>query len=107
MIKVGQLWLDGGVWNGRRLLAAEYVTAGSTNQVPELAQAAEGYGYLWWDTPLATHRAFSAVGQYGQLIAVIPDLQTVVVVSARASSSSPTPEDLRALIDTAVVPYVG
>ncbi len=107
MIKVGRLWLDGGVWNGRRLLAAEYVTAGSTNQVPELAQAAEGYGYLWWDTPLATHRAFSAVGQYGQLIAVIPDLQTVVVVSARASSSSPTPEDLRALLDTAVVPYVG
>lgn len=107
MVKIGELWLDHGEWHGKRLLAADYITDASRNVVPELAQAQSGYGHLWWDTPLATHDAFSAQGQYGQLITVIPDLDTVVVVSSRASETPLTPDDLWRLIDTVVVPRLG
>jgi CubicO group peptidase (beta-lactamase class C family) len=34
MIKIGELWLNGGVWHGRRILDADYISQASTNQVP-------------------------------------------------------------------------
>jgi CubicO group peptidase (beta-lactamase class C family) len=36
LIKIGELWLNGGVWHGRRILDADYITQASTNQVPKL-----------------------------------------------------------------------
>jgi CubicO group peptidase (beta-lactamase class C family) len=104
MVKIGELWLNQGEWQGKRLLAADYIADASRNLVPELDQTRSGYGYLWWDTPLATEQAFSAQGQYGQLITVIPDLRAVIVVSSRASENPPTPDDLQALVDTIIVP---
>jgi CubicO group peptidase (beta-lactamase class C family) len=104
MVKIGELWLNGGVWHGRRILDGGYITQASTNQVPELEGKIRGYGYLWWVTPLATHRAYSAQGMYGQLITVVPDLQAVIVISSRASDTPPSIEDQLAMIDTAIVP---
>jgi CubicO group peptidase (beta-lactamase class C family) len=95
MIKIGELWLNGGVWHGRRILDADYITQAATNQVPELAGKIRGYGYLWWVTPLATHRAYSARGRYGQLITVVPDLQAVIVISSRTLDDPPSIEDPR------------
>jgi CubicO group peptidase (beta-lactamase class C family) len=60
MLKIGELWLTGGTWHGRRILDADYITQASTNQVPELQGKIRGYGHLWWVTPLATHYAYSA-----------------------------------------------
>jgi CubicO group peptidase (beta-lactamase class C family) len=72
------------VWQGRRILYADYITQASTNQVPELEGKIRGYGYRWWITRLARHGAYSAQGRYGQLITVVPDLQAVIVISPRA-----------------------
>jgi CubicO group peptidase (beta-lactamase class C family) len=104
MIKIGELWLNGGVWHGRRILDADYITQAATNQVPELAGKIRGYGYLWWVTPLATHRAYSARGRYGQLITVVPDLQAVIVISSRTLDDPPSIEDHLAMMDAAIVP---
>ena len=104
MIKIGELWLNGGVWHGRRILDADYITQASTNQVPELKGKNRGYGFLWWVTPLATHDAYSASGRYGQLITVVPDLRAVIVISSRASEAPPSIEDHLAMMDAAIVP---
>ena len=101
MAKIGELWLNGGVWHA---LDADYLTQASTNQVPELEGKIGGYGYLWWVTPLATHRAYSARGRYGQLITVVPDLQAVIVISSRASDTPPDIEDHLAMMDAAILP---
>jgi CubicO group peptidase (beta-lactamase class C family) len=98
--------LNGGVWHGRRILDADYITQASTNQVPELEGKIRGYGYLWWITPLVTHRAYSAQGRYGQLITVVPDLRAVIVISSRASDDAPSIEDHLAMMDAAIVPGV-
>ena len=45
--------------------------------------------YLWWITPLVTHRSYSTQGRYGQLITVVPDLRAVIVISSRASDDAP------------------
>jgi len=104
MIKIGELWLNGGVWHGRRIVDADYITQAPTNQVPELEGKIRGYGYLWWVTPLATHDAYSATGSYGQLITVVPDLRAVIVISSRASDTPPSIEDHLAMMDAALVP---
>jgi CubicO group peptidase (beta-lactamase class C family) len=104
MVKIGELWLNGGIWHDRRILSADYIRQATTNQVPELKDEIRGYGYLWWITPLATHGAYSAQGLYGQLITVVPDLQAVIVISARASETPPDIEDLIFMIDSVIVP---
>lgn len=104
MVRIGELWLNGGVWRGRRILDADYITQASTNQVPELEGKIRGFGYLWWITPLVTHRAYSAQGRYGQLITVVPDLRAVIVISSRALDDAPSIEDHLAMMDAAIVP---
>jgi CubicO group peptidase (beta-lactamase class C family) len=104
MIKIGELWLNGGVWHGRRILDADYITQASSNQVPQLEGKIRGYGYLWWVTSLATHGSYSASGRYGQLITVVPDLRAVIVISSRTLDDPPTIEDHLAMMDAAIVP---
>ena len=106
MLKIGELWLNGGVWHGRRILAADYIAQASTNRVPELEGKIRGYGYLWWVTPLTAHDAYSAQGRYGQLITVVPDLRAVIVISSRLLDTATSIEDHIALMDAAIVPQL-
>ena len=66
MLKIGELWLNGGMWHGRRIFDAAYMNQAATNQVPELEGRTQGYGYLWWITPLSVHQAYTAHGQWGR-----------------------------------------
>ena len=77
MAKLGQLFLDGGVWNGTRILPESWVEAATGG-------ALDGdYGYLWWGDGswggYEVFRSFSARGWGGQWIIVLPDLDMVVV----------------------------
>jgi len=44
-MKFGQLMLNGGTWEGRRILSREFVAAAST---PQYHLAHIYYGYNWW-----------------------------------------------------------
>ena len=87
MARLGVLALNGGRWNGRQVVPERWVRAATSLQVPHAASAgngAMGYGYLWW-IPLETSRgprwkgAFAALGNYGQNILVLPEIDTVIV----------------------------
>jgi CubicO group peptidase (beta-lactamase class C family) len=77
LAKLGRLWLDGGRWQGRRLLdpsfATEMVTAHNGGGPPE----DHPYGYLVWVAP---GHVFAA-GWAGQLVAAVPAAHAVVVVT--------------------------
>ena len=49
LVKLGELYLDEGMWHGRRIVSADWVRASTAPQLTE-EQAASGgqYGYLWW-----------------------------------------------------------
>jgi CubicO group peptidase (beta-lactamase class C family) len=78
-MKMGQLVLDGGVWNGRRILSRDYVAAMTAPQT-HIGQLA--YGYFWWgiDFPWQdrTVRAVYAGGNGGQVVMAIPELDLVI-----------------------------
>jgi CubicO group peptidase (beta-lactamase class C family) len=82
-MKIGQLMLDEGTWNGRRILSKEFVTRASSVLVKI---GTRGYGLAWWiyDLPYnnRTVRAFAALGNGGQNVFVVPDLDLVIAVYA-------------------------
>jgi CubicO group peptidase (beta-lactamase class C family) len=82
-VKIGQLMLDGGTWEGRRILSREFVAKASSPLYP---LGTMGYGYAWWgiDYPYGnrTVHAFAALGAGGQDVIVVPDLDLVVAVYA-------------------------
>jgi len=81
MAKLGYLYLNGGVWNGERILSEEWIEESTLGHVS--LSGTEGYGYQWW---LQTYQvrsksvdAYQAKGWGGQRIVVFPSLDMVVV----------------------------
>jgi CubicO group peptidase (beta-lactamase class C family) len=87
-IKLGQLMLNGGTWNGRRILSQDFAARASS---PLYHLRNIYYGYLWWieDNPYKdrTVRTFSARGAGGQTVTVVPELDLVVATFAGSFSS--------------------
>jgi len=82
-LKLGQLYLDEGVWKGRRILDAGWVEEATR---PREHLNEQGYGYSWWviSYPFRdrTVRAFYAGGNGGQMVIVVPELDLAVLVMA-------------------------
>jgi CubicO group peptidase (beta-lactamase class C family) len=87
-MKLGQLMLNGGTWGDRRILSQEFA-AHATAPLYHLRNIY--YGYLWWeeDYPYKdrTVHSFSARGNGGQTVTVIPDLDLVVATNAGSYAS--------------------
>lgn len=87
LIKFGQLYLNGGVWNGKRLLLKSWVDASTQMhwRFPN-APVTAGYGYFWWisEVPVAgkQERVFYGLGNGGQAVFVVPTLDLVFVTTA-------------------------
>lgn len=91
MLKIGELYLGGGVYNGRRILDKSWIDAawiryshsGNSSYFPEPGW---GHGYQWWVARLSdlSGREFSiyfASGWGSQVIFIVPDLGLVVVTT--------------------------
>jgi CubicO group peptidase (beta-lactamase class C family) len=96
LLKVGQAYLDGGVWNGRRIVDSAWV-ARSTARHAEVSPETTGIppedfgnfygrgwdGYLWHLGTLEaggrSWRTYAASGNGGQLVIVVPEAQLVAV----------------------------
>jgi CubicO group peptidase (beta-lactamase class C family) len=81
-MKLAQLHVNGGTWNGRRVLSPEWVRR-STSPLYKFSETSKsGYGYLWWvyDYPYKdrTVRAFFASGNGWQHVIGIPELDLVI-----------------------------
>jgi len=83
LLKLGQLYLNEGRWNGRQVISADWVR----RSVAPHANARENtdYGYLWWlETFEANDRKIRTYGMYGtggNKVLVLPDQHAVVVIT--------------------------
>ena len=82
-MKIGQLMLNGGTWDGRRILSKEFVVRASS---PLFRLGPRSYGLGWWASEVPygnrTLHAFVALGNGGQNLFVFPDLDLVIAVYA-------------------------
>ncbi len=78
-LKLGQLHLNGGTWNGRRILSKEW-TERATTHLYDLRE--QGYGYLWWVRTYPYKgkqvNAYYAGGNGGQYVLVVPELELAI-----------------------------
>jgi CubicO group peptidase (beta-lactamase class C family) len=74
--RFGQMMLDGGVANGRRIVSAEWVRESTEPRHAEDNRRG-GYGLQWWT--MGGSEAYAAIGLQGQYIYVDPPSRTVVV----------------------------
>jgi CubicO group peptidase (beta-lactamase class C family) len=90
MLKIGQLYLNRGVYNGVRVVSETWIDKASTSKVSTngIESYAPGYGYFWWVGASASHGYFFANGYGGQFIVVVPDLRLIVVATNRWSGVS-------------------
>lgn len=84
MAKFGQLFLNGGEWNGEQIISRDWVDVSTARHVAfTTAFGRSGYGYQWWTHDFLVdgthHTGFHAVGNGGQYIFVFPDLELIVV----------------------------
>lgn len=84
MARFGQLYLQDGVWEGRRILPEGWVSQSTVKVVDNSNASAQldgrqGYGYQFW---LGRHNSYCAFGMGGQFILVVPDVQIVFVTTA-------------------------
>lgn len=84
LLAIGRLYLQGGVYNGRRILSEDYIRE-STRPYRE-----PNYGYLWWCGP----DWYSAMGFGGQRITVFPEKGVVAVVQATPTPSGKAYDDM-------------
>lgn len=89
LAKIGQLYLQKGMWNGKQILPKEWVEEATTfkiDQAPGVPQTKkdssdwmQGYCYQFWR---CRHNAFRADGAFGQYIIVMPDQDAVIVITS-------------------------
>jgi CubicO group peptidase (beta-lactamase class C family) len=113
LAKLGQLVLDGGVWQGRQIVSAGWIKQMIAPQSPRglSFSFARSYGFLWWQgqSGIGGHDIewVGALGRGGQRLYVMPTLNLVVAVTAGlyiANGGSPAPESLAG--DTALNSFV-
>lgn len=80
--RFGQLYLQKGVWNGKRILPAEWVEEASARQVSNgfdpQSDWDQGYGYQFWRCKNGAYRGDGAFGQY---CVVMPEQDAVLAIT--------------------------
>jgi len=84
LLKIAQLYLAGGSWNGARILGEAWVRA-STQPHARVDEKTE-YGYLWWLKSFPAsgtdHPAFFMSGNGGNKVVAIPSLDLAVAITS-------------------------
>jgi len=97
--KLGELYRNKGLWNGKQIVSSDWIEASTTPDAPHLMPGDNpnsdfplGYGYQWWIMD-GTQHEYAAIGVYNQFIYVNPTHEVVIVkLSANSDYASTSDE---------------
>ena len=111
LAKIGQLYLDDGVWRGQRILPAGWAREAAGRHVQHVAPDntnSPGYGYQWWRYDRRGVEVWAGNGFGGQFLLIVPEERLVGVVNSWNVFGTPAAGILGpfidALLDAAGVP---
>ncbi len=85
--RLGQLYLQKGLWNGHQLLPASWVEAATSQQISNGSDPDsdwnQGYGFQFWR---CRHHCYRGDGAFGQYCIVMPDQDAVVAITSGVKS---------------------
>ena len=87
LLKFGQLYLNKGQWNGKQIIPEDWIAESFEKHVQlQDVKDKNDYGYQWWhDTYVSNGKAIKTIearGAGGQFIFIIPELESVVVITS-------------------------
>jgi CubicO group peptidase (beta-lactamase class C family) len=98
MLKVGELYLNGGRVGGKQIVSDRWVKE-SLKPRTRSSWSGREYGYGWWIDTFADHPTYYAWGHGGQFIFVVPNLKMVVVATSLPTSGEGRREHQQAIYD--------
>ncbi len=108
LLKLGQLYLNGGVWNGTRAVPEAW-TKNSIRPHARIDEQTE-YGYLWWLKSFKSGEksfpAYYMTGNGGNKVVVLPDLHMVVVLTSTNYNTRGMHEQTDKLLTDYILPAV-
>lgn len=104
LVRIGELVLAGGIWTGKRLVSAGWLAA---MLQPHLQTSwSAQYGYQWYLDAIGGKRMVGGIGNGGQRLALLPELELSVAITA---GNYDHPEQWRvpnALLEQVILPGV-
>lgn len=77
-VRLGELYLNNGVWEGEQIVPADWVALSTQKHVEFTSDGfpgIDGYGYGWWTLE---DGGYVALGSRGQMLAVLPQYDAVI-----------------------------
>ncbi len=109
LLKIAQLYLNGGSWEGRRIVDEAWVHT-STQPHARIDDDTE-YGYLWWLKSFKSggksYPAFFMSGNGGNKVAVFPELDLAVVITSTNYNTRGMHEQTEKLLTDYILAAVG
>lgn len=102
MAKIGQLYLDGGIWDGKQIVSPAWIED-STREHSRWKEENLSYGYLWWLVD-DKDKSYAAMGDGGNVIYVNSSKNMVI---AMAAMFIPKAKDRIELIKNYIEPAFG
>jgi CubicO group peptidase (beta-lactamase class C family) len=108
LLKVVQLYLDGGIWQGRPIVESSWVKA-STQPHVRIDEETD-YGYLWWLKAFKSggksYPAFFMSGNGGNKVLAFPALDLTVVITSTNYNTHSMHEQTEKLLTDYILPAV-
>jgi CubicO group peptidase (beta-lactamase class C family) len=108
LAKIGLLFLNKGIWQGKRILSESWIEESTKAHVKPYGDSHQtGYGYQWWVNPFygpGCHvEHYSALGNGGQCIIVFPTLDMVVVFTQHYYNRN---DDAFSMVNNYIIPAI-
>lgn len=108
LLKIGQMYLDGGSWHGQQIVPQDWVQ-NSTRPHVRIDDATE-YGYLWWIKSFKSgnesYPAFFMSGNGGNKVVVVPKLDLVAVITSTNFNTHGMHEQTERILTDYILPAV-
>jgi len=109
LLKIAQLYLDGGSWQGRRIVDEAWVRT-STHPHARIDDETE-YGYLWWLKSFKSggksYPAFFMSGNGGNKVVAVPGLDMAVVITSTNYNTRGMHEQTEKILTDYILAAVG
>jgi CubicO group peptidase (beta-lactamase class C family) len=108
LLKVGQLVLQQGVWQGEQLIPKDWIEKSLLSYSVAMPEMEATYGITWWHFPyqlgdkkIITH---AAAGNGGNYLFVIPELNASVVILATAYNTPYMHKQSQKILSSIILP---
>lgn len=109
--KYGQLYKNGGSWNGKQILSKNWVEKSFSKQKQITGRENEFYGYLFWNKTFKAenkdYEAFYCAGNGGNYILVFKNEPLVIVITASAYGQYYAHSQVAEMLSKYILPAVG